>query len=867
MSNSEGEDNSKDSNQNISFLFYELFQSSSRPIVLLKQNINAPLHILDINQQFQEKFKITKNVKNIKIDEFFQEVKIPNSIANKILSTLKNQKLQFYLWLEDFNGDLLYYQINLNYYKNIEDKSLTIILYLNDSTKEYIKKNKRKIDSTFSKTLNKIFQITSNPLTDPIKDIPFFIYSFMKGFKADAILVYDFHEKFIDHDGIAPEFLFPKFYSNLNIINKELLDTVIFKTSSDFKQFISLFENKMSYLKSKLIFEDGNQYLIPILVKNQIIGLVIIHYKSENIYFNIQETHIFQISRLISNYFERVKYKEENAMFEQAFQQSKESILITDGNLNSPGPHIVYVNGSFEKMTNYSKEELIGNSPRIFQGMNTDFEMLKNLKKSISEGKPFYGETINYKKDKTEYNVEWNISPIRDSNQKITHYVSTQRDVTEKLKIEREINKRLKYEIGLAAISQILLYPNPSDDVLNLAIEQLMIFSEVTTIFIASQEKETSDLSIYKIESRREEDRNLKTIKIPNSWLLNLNNEISVISDTSRGSEEEKLFLQDRNYNSIIFFALKSNLKSQEPIFIGIAIEERNRYLSDDDILLMRTASNLIAVFLERKNYLEEIQKHRDRLQVLVEERTADLMDAKLKAEAANKAKSDFLANMTHELRTPLNSILGFSRLIQPNENFPDQQKYLDYIHNSGIHLLKLINELLDLSKIEAGKSELILSKLDFVTTVKICMESMEPQANKKNITLILNSNANHLYIIGDEKRTRQIVLNILSNAIKFSYPKTKINLILEQIVINNTDFIVLKIIDHGIGMKEDEIPIIFEKFTQLEKGKTMESQGTGLGLSICKKLIESMNGKIEVESKVEHGTTMSIFLPIYKDL
>jgi len=215
MSNSEGEDNSKDSNQNISFLFYELFQSSSRPIVLLKQNINAPLHILDINQQFQEKFKITKNVKNIKIDEFFQEVKIPNSIANKILSTLKNQKLQFYLWLEDFNGDLLYYQINLNYYKNIEDKSLTIILYLNDSTKEYIKKNKRKIDSTFSKTLNKIFQITSNPLTDPIKDIPFFIYSFMKGFKADAILVYDFHEKFIDHDGIAPEFLFPKFYSEI----------------------------------------------------------------------------------------------------------------------------------------------------------------------------------------------------------------------------------------------------------------------------------------------------------------------------------------------------------------------------------------------------------------------------------------------------------------------------------------------------------------------------------------------------------------------------------------------------------------------------------------------------------------------------
>ncbi|MCG9874095.1 MAG: ATP-binding protein [Leptospiraceae bacterium] len=109
--------------------------------------------------------------------------------------------------------------------------------------------------------------------------------------------------------------------------------------------------------------------------------------------------------------------------------------------------------------------------------------------------------------------------------------------------------------------------------------------------------------------------------------------------------------------------------------------------------------------------------------------------------------------------------------------------------------------------------------------------------------------------------------MNILSNAIKFSYPDTEITINLEPISINNSNFIVIQVKDQGIGMEEDEIPTIFEKFTQLENGKEMESNGTGLGLSICHKLVESMNGYIEVESKLKQGTRMSIYLPQYKDV
>lgn len=847
-------------------LFNRIFQESPRPILLLNNIKNEEFRILSFNKQFKDFFKLNDSIINKKIDDILNLYVFNKILINKFITKLKNKELSFYTWIEDKNGELFYFQLILNYFNISDDLANIINISFIDSTKEYAKKNRIKINAIIEKTLNRVFSITSNPITDPKNDIPLLIDSFKKGFKADAILLYEFRQLFIDSEGVSPEFIIPKYYSDLSKINVEFTDAIIFTDSNEFKEFDNV-HNSQNFLKQNIIFNKGTQYLIPILVKDSIIGIILIHYENKAFDSFLQSKYIFRISRLISNYFERVKYREEIAMFEQAFQQSQESIVITDGNLTLPGPQITYVNGAFEKMTGYRKDELIGKTPRILQGPKTDRSFLEKLKKTIGEGKSFQGETFNYKKDRTEYNIEWAISPIKDINNKITHYVSTQRDITEKVNREREINKRLKYEIGLAAISQILLYPNPSDDVLNLAIEQLMIFSEVTTIFIASKQFNSNQFSIDKIESRREDHRSLSEIIIPESWLNNLSNDISVISDLKIAHDVEKLFLIENNYYSIIFFNLKNNSQSKDFKIIGIAVAENDRFLSDDDILLLRTASNLIAVFLERLDNLQEIQNHRDRLQLLVDERTADLMEAKLKAEAANKAKTDFLANMTHELRTPLNSILGFSRLLKPNENFPDQQKYLDYIHNSGIHLLKLINELLDLSKIESGKSELVLSKLEIVSTTKLSIESMEPQANKKNIKLILNNTQKHLYIIGDEKRTRQVILNILSNAIKFSYPDKEITINLDPISINNSNFIVIKVIDQGIGMEENEIPTIFEKFTQLENGKEMESNGTGLGLSICHKLVESMNGYIEVESKLKQGTTMSIYLPQYKDV
>jgi signal transduction histidine kinase len=261
-----------------------------------------------------------------------------------------------------------------------------------------------------------------------------------------------------------------------------------------------------------------------------------------------------------------------------------------------------------------------------------------------------------------------------------------------------------------------------------------------------------------------------------------------------------------------------------------------------------------------KKQIFNELADHRDHLEELVSDRTHELAIAKEKAESADKLKSAFLATMSHELRTPLNSIIGFSGILSQGLAGPlneEQKKQLGMINNSSEHLLELINDVLDISKIEAGQLQIACESFDLNQILEKVIDAVRPIAEKKNLSLETDIVAMIGKINGDRRRVEQILLNLLSNAIKFSeHGRIKIKCTFED---HNVS---ISVSDTGIGIKKENIEELFKPFRQIDTGLARQYEGTGLGLSICKKLIEMMGGSIRVESIWGEGSTFSFTLP-----
>jgi PAS domain S-box-containing protein len=240
-----------------------------------------------------------------------------------------------------------------------------------------------------------------------------------------------------------------------------------------------------------------------------------------------------------------------------------------------------------------------------------------------------------------------------------------------------------------------------------------------------------------------------------------------------------------------------------------------------------------------------------------------DLLAAKEQAVLANRAKSEFLANMSHELRTPLNAILGFSEVIQGQAFGPvGHAKYLEYaseINGSGQHLLGLINDILDLSKIEAGKTELHEVDVDVAKTIRSCIVLVKERAKEGDVELerILGSDLPRL--LADERKLKQILINLLSNAVKFTPPGGKVTV---GAWVDFNDGYVFQVTDTGIGISRDDIPRAFAPFSQIDGDLNRKYDGAGLGLPLTKVLAESHGGSLELESEPGVGTTVTVRFP-----
>ncbi|GLK85004.1 hypothetical protein GCM10017653_30740 [Ancylobacter defluvii] len=240
-----------------------------------------------------------------------------------------------------------------------------------------------------------------------------------------------------------------------------------------------------------------------------------------------------------------------------------------------------------------------------------------------------------------------------------------------------------------------------------------------------------------------------------------------------------------------------------------------------------------------------------------------ELTEAKRLAERANMAKSDFLAKISHEIRTPLNAIIGFSEVMMEERFGPvENQRYRDYlrdIHASGGHLISLINDLLDLSKIEAGKLDLSFTSVALNEIVQQSMAIMQPQANRERIIIRSSLAADLPPVVADARSIRQIILNLVSNSVKFTRPGGQVIL---STALTSAGEVVLRVRDTGIGMSEADIAIAMEPFRQIATSGQSGSGGTGLGLPLTKALAEANRASFTIRSAVESGTLVEITFP-----
>jgi len=281
------------------------------------------------------------------------------------------------------------------------------------------------------------------------------------------------------------------------------------------------------------------------------------------------------------------------------------------------------------------------------------------------------------------------------------------------------------------------------------------------------------------------------------------------------------------------------------------------------EIRQMAEIYNQMMSILEKQNL--ELEKNRDTLESEVEIRTQELIVARDTALTASRHKSEFLANISHELRTPLQAIIGYTDLVREDLELECMDAQVDDLNKSirsAQNLLALINNILDLAKIEAGRMDLYVKSIDIQQLINETIETVQPMADTNNNQLIIENKIKQQNLKLDRQKLMQVFLNLLSNACKF----TKNGSITFSLS-NDEHFLYFSIADTGVGIPKDKLDFIFEKFTQVDGSQTRKYEGTGLGMAITQNFCQLMHGKLKVNSELNIGTKFDVKIPLLKGL
>lgn len=407
----------------------------------------------------------------------------------------------------------------------------------------------------------------------------------------------------------------------------------------------------------------------------------------------------------------------------------------------------------------------------------------------------------------------------------------------------------LEQQVVLSRIALELNSLEKFDCRLNKCLKQIGQHTDVSRVYIFENNEDGTTVSNtfeWCNKGINPEIHNLKDIPyeaIP-TWINSLKNEGRIYSENiSELAQEVRDILEPQGVISIVVYPLF--IKGAFYGFIGFDECNKVRKWSRSELEMLRAVSGIISHAYERRAMEQELIRERDR------------------ANRANRAKSEFLANMGHEIRTPMNAILGFSEALYNRLSAPESRQMLSSVMSAGHQLLALLNDLLDLSRIEAGRLELVTGPVNPSSMLYDLHSSYREKAAKKGLTLEVDVPRDlPASLVLDETRLRQVIGNLIGNAIKFTQQgKVTIRGAFE-LKTPGSGALVIEVEDTGIGIEKKMQDAIFEDFLQLNPKADRKYEGTGLGLSISKRLVEKMNGRIEVDSSPGKGSCFRIILP-----
>lgn len=528
----------------------------------------------------------------------------------------------------------------------------------------------------------------------------------------------------------------------------------------------------------------------------------------------------------------------------QAVEQSPSSVIITDAK-----GKIEYVNPKFTKSTGYAPEEALGRNALNLLSENPQKDVPEEMLDSLSAGNEWKGELFSRRKNGELFWESVQITPITNDQQELAHFLAVAEDITERKALEKNLRHQSQLRELLMEISSGFINI-PFDEVNDSVNEALMKMAR----FVNADRAYTFDYdweqdvcnNIYEwcAEGISAEIDNLQLVPLSmmQDWVeAHRSGEPMYVPDVfslPHGAVRE--ILEPQGIKSVLSVPM---MNEGECIgFVGFDSVREHHIYSGTEVQLLKVFAQLLANVKLRK------------------EMVGMLLDAKDKAEESDRLKSAFLANMSHEIRTPMNGILGFADLLkEPRLSGDKQQEYIEIIKESGKRMLNIINDIIDISKIEAGSMKLNMTETDVLEQIGFIFTFFKPEAEAKGLLLTLKKGLTHSEgrITTDREKLYAILTNLVKNAIKYT-EKGEI----EIACFRKGNFLEFSVKDTGIGIPENRQQAVFERFIQADIDDRMALQGAGLGLAITKAYIGMMGGEIWLESKPGAGSVFYFTLP-----